>query len=104
MIVKFNDNFRFETMCPDKQRIGKIQISIDSGAMKKGIGVSGKRGMVRRGVGGARRPAKPKTDGKDERRGSWRRESSLSMRRKEGRRILEGVKGKSSASSQRPVR
>ena len=74
-----------------------------SGAMKKGIGVSGKKGMVRRGVGGATRPAKPKTDGKNERRGSWRRESSLSMRRKEGRRILEGVKGKSSASSQRPV-
>ena len=37
--------------------------------MKKGIGVSGKKGMVQRGVGGATRPAKPKTDGKDERRG-----------------------------------
>ena len=28
MIVEFNDDFRFETMRPDKKRIGKIQRSI----------------------------------------------------------------------------
>ena len=28
MIVEFNDNFRFQTMRPDKKRIGKIQRSI----------------------------------------------------------------------------
>ena len=60
-----------------------------SGAMKNGVGVSGGWGTVRRGVEEASRPEKPKRAGKDERKARWRRRRNLSMRRKEGRRILE---------------